>query len=143
MSKNKKRPQKKSISKGGGDKKHPSVYDKVEEQVQRELEGIAGVENISKSKDGTVVIDVSAQQMDKIMHPPTEFKKASEIDPEIERLKFDNGKLRTRLAVFDIYIEHDKNLYLLQVDPLNRMVKILEEEPSTVEARLKAGLTTT
>jgi hypothetical protein len=96
---------------------------------------------VSEVVEGVVTIKTTPEQMKKILEPEPEFKKASEIDPEIERLKFDNGKLRTRLALFESYVEYEGNLYLIQVDPLNKLVKMLnvdsEEEKAKIREELK------
>jgi len=70
---------------------------------------------------------VSEVQKLKEEMPAGPFVIAADMDAEKERLKFDNGKLRTLLEMWTDYVQHDGNLYYVQVDPLNRVVKILGE----------------
>lgn len=92
-----------------------------------QIEEIEDKGRVTQHEDGSVTLDVSKETMDKILHPYEGPKKASELT-EVDDLKFQMGKLRTHLATWDIYVEHQGNLYLLQVDPLNKMVKFLSKE---------------
>jgi len=90
---------------------------------------------IQHKPGGRVEIQVSPEVMDKILNPPEPekvmekmenlgIKKASELT-EADNLKFELGRLRTFFVTWDTYVEHEGNLYLVQVDPLNKMVKFL------------------
>lgn len=75
------------------------------------------------SSNGVVSIQVTSDQMNNILN----LKKASELT-DVDELKYQNGKLRTMLQMWSDMIEHDGKLYLIQVDPLNREIRMLDEE---------------
>lgn len=81
------------------------------------------IENVEQKSDGSVVVEVTKQQMDKILHPEG-FKKANELT-EVDDLKFQMGRLRTHLVTWQTFVEYEGKLYLVLVDPLNKMVKFL------------------
>lgn len=61
------------------------------------------------------------------------FQSASKMDVKIEDLKFENGRLRTRLEMWTDHVEFEGNLYLIMVDPLNRVVSMLKDEEEVKE----------
>src|ERR1044071_2748085 len=88
---------------------------------------------VSRKPNGRVEIQVDRKTMNNILHPDKPktmeelgMKKASEIT-EVDNLKFEIGKLRTHFVTWDTMVEYEDNLYLVQVDPLNRMVKFLNK----------------
>lgn len=118
----KKTPQKKRQVKRGVGKKRPPTSN-TDNNPMLKAEEVLEDSRVVKHEDGSVHIDVTKEEMNKILHPEG-FKKANELT-ELDDLKFEMGRLRTHFITWNAYVEHEGNLYLVQVDPLNKMVKFL------------------
>jgi len=66
---------------------------------------------------------IESNKLDKL------FKSADKITPK-DDLEFEVGKLRTKLETKIHHVEHDGQLFLIEVDPLNDKVRILDEQPT-------------
>lgn len=116
-----KKKQRKQLLKRGVGKKRPPTSNSSNPMLK--AEEVLEDSRIVKHEDGSVHIDVTKEEMNKILHPEG-FKKANELT-ELDDLKFEMGRLRTHFITWNAYVEHEGNLYLVQVDPLNKMVKFL------------------
>lgn len=126
-------------NKGDGDENTPHIHKTKDgivsiEVSQETMDKILGKNQLQVNQIGFHTSEVylgekSVSEVQKLKEemPAGPFVIAADMDAEKERLKFDNGKLRTLLEMWTDYVQHDGNLYYVQVDPLNRVVKILGE----------------
>lgn len=104
---------------------HTIVKEDSEDESEEDTTNLDEVQSGPVDMPGVVSIKVSQQQMDNILN----IKKASELT-NVDELKYENGRLRTMLELWSVMTPFEGKLYLIQVDPLNREVKMLTQEQS-------------